>query len=68
MEKYEKSMKECVAAAKDAAARMNGCSAYERRLREELPVMLYDYDPEHRETMINLKVIKYELSKPWWAR
>lgn len=68
MEPYQRSMKECLAACNDMVARRNGCSDYERRLREMSPVCLYRYDPTFREIMIKLKAMEYAASQPWWAR
>jgi hypothetical protein len=58
----------CLAACNDYAARRDGCSSYERTLRELSPICLYQNDATFREIMIKLKVREHVSSLPWWAR
>lgn len=48
----------CLAACNDLKARADGCTNYERRLRDASPVGLYQNDPTFREIMIELAVLK----------
>lgn len=62
------SAEKCLAAVNDLAARRDGCSDYERRLRELSPICLYHNDATFREIMIKLEVLNHQRSLPWWAR
>lgn len=66
-EPYEIAIQDCIAACKDAVARVDGCSEYERRLRMLGPVF-YNNDATYREIMIKLEVLNHRASLPWWAR